>query len=313
MRVQFLSRGPIDQVSGGYLYNRKVLTYLEQQGVAVDYCPDPARLCDARGVVIADSLIVDDNLERLLALDKPALLMHGVPAAVNAEMDSLLRRARIVTTGEGSAETLRAAAGMHLDITVIEPGVSIQGTYHRRPAPTASRLLCLANYVPGKGQMRILDALAQLRHRDWTLRMFGNAKLCKGRMAAVISQVRDLGLDDRIEVSAAVPHEDVERLLVDADLLLQCSARESYSIAVAEAIACGLPVLATATGNWRRFRESGLVEVLDKRDRESLVVALERLLTDAAHYGSLRRNPDWQDRHWDDTGREFLAWLGAGA
>jgi glycosyltransferase involved in cell wall biosynthesis len=90
---------------------------------------------------------------------------------------------------------------------------------------------------------------------------------------------------------------------------LQWSENESYSIVVAEAIACGLPVLATKTGNWRHFAQSGLVELLARDDADETAGILAGLIGDEQQYGRLRPVDGWSNRMWDDAGREFHSWL----
>ena len=310
MKVQFYSRGPVEQVSGGFHYNQRIIDYLRQRGVDVDYHPDKTGLDAVQpgDVVIVDSLVVDEYFDELLnlAID-PILFLHMVPQ--RPQLGHLLRRSRIIGSGEGIRESLQQLANRgEFDITIIEPGIAFAGTYDRQYAKTARRLLYLANYLPGKGHIRALDILATLRNSDWTLDMHGNQALEPGFADRVRAAVSERQLDNRVNVGDAIPYAAVQQTMAQADLLLNLSEYETYSMINAEAIACGLPVCSTRVGNWRQFAESGLVHFADADDA-SATATLATLIDDPAQYAQLRPVGDWQVRSWETVGAEFYDWL----
>ncbi|WHO40206.1 glycosyltransferase [Sphingobium sp. AP49] len=114
----------------------------------------------------------------------------------------------------------------------------------RAPACRADRaeLVMVGRLAPQKDQATALKALAQLRHRDWRLRIVGQGPL---RMA-LERQCAALGIADRVDflgfVDCPVRMAD---LLAEADLLLQPSCWEGLAGTMIEALGCGAGVVAT--------------------------------------------------------------------
>lgn len=322
MTVRLLSKGDCDQVSGGYLYNRYVMDHLRRTGYHVIYHGSAEGLgeIDADDDVVVDSLAIEPLGHRLLGLPaRLILLLHVVPgggrtgaADTPDAFRELCRRSRIVLTGHtGLGALLQSVPEAILETTQIEPGVPKH--WHRKRSYPArpKRLLCLANYLPGKGHERLLETLRRLRGLNWTLRAYGNRELDPAYFAHISERVEALGLSDRVELRGAIPHAGVNREMLRADLLVHFSAHETYSMVTAEAIAAGLPVVSYRTGNAAAFARSGLVRHVEPGgDREALV--LRALIQDGAAYRRLRPARPICTRTWHDVGREFMRLLGPG-
>jgi glycosyltransferase involved in cell wall biosynthesis len=123
---------------------------------------------------------------------------------------------------------------------------------------------------------------------------------------ALVRLVEELGLADRIALLGSVPHDGVNEEMIAADLLVHLSEHESYSMATAEAIASGLPVLSYPTGDAETFARSGLVRHVDGSDEQA---ALRRLIADPGDYRCLRRRGPRMFRTWQQVGRDFVDWL----
>jgi glycosyltransferase involved in cell wall biosynthesis len=321
MRVRFLSKGSPEQVSGGYIYNRYLIEYLRQAGIDITYHSDPNDLAciDAADIVIVDSLVIAEVASRLLPTSAElVLLLHGVPnfSAFDADgrnvLESLCRRSRLVVTGDNTLALLRKIlVDTELGVVKIEPGIRDDWRAKGRYAEKAQLLLAVANYVRGKGILRMLDVLARLRHLPWTMTLHGNQELDPAYFAAVARKIGECGLHDRVELLGAVPHSVINQKMLQADLLVHFSYYESYSMVTAEAIACGLPVLSYRTGNHGVFGQSGLVRYLDG-EAASETAALAALIADGEAYAQLRPVRCRQPRTWQEVGRDFLALLEPG-
>jgi glycosyltransferase involved in cell wall biosynthesis len=315
MSILFLSRGPAEQISGGFLYNRYFMAYLQNAGYETRYHGEPSAIeeFDAADTVIVDSLVLEDAAAQLLTCRASLiLLLHVVPRCkVNGAnggsfLEALYRRSRVVVTGEGALVALRDKTA-DVDVVKIEPGVPAHWAGKSAYADGARRLLCVANYVRGKGVDRVLDALSPLKDLPWTLAVFGNHAFDPSYFASVNRKAADHGLRERVELLGPIPHDAVNREMLRSDLLVHLSSRESYSMVTAEAIACGLPVLSYRTGNFASFARSGLVRYL--RDDTPPSEALAALMEDGAQYAQLRRRGLVERRTWEDVGRDFVAWM----
>jgi glycosyltransferase involved in cell wall biosynthesis len=271
---------------------------------------------DPADVVIVDSLVIGEAARPLLSMSaRLILLLHVVPdmselyVEGGAALRALCRKSRLVVTGERTLNLIKEiVADADLDAVKVEPGVPEGWQAKIRYAERAQRLLGVANYVSGKGIVRLLDVLVELRDLPWTLTLHGNQDLEPSYFAAVARKTEEYGLDDRVELLGPIPHAAVNQKMLQADLLVHFSQYESYSMVTAEAIACGLPTLSYRTGNSDVFVRSGLVRYLDGTDA-SEAVALGALIDDESMYGQLRPVGRPEMRTWQDVGRDFLQCL----
>lgn len=308
----------MEQVSGGYLYNRYLVEQLRSAGFDVTYHAHAGVIerAGASDVLIVDSLVLPQIAARLLAVPAQlVLLLHVVPdprpLGTSGErlLAALYRRSRVVVTGNSTLTALRDDLALTgIDAVMIEPGVPEHWRMKERYADCARRLLGVANYLPGKGIGRLIDVLEPLRELPWQLTVRGNNELDPECYRGMRRVVIERGLADRIALLGPVPHATVNDEMVDADLLVHFSVHESYSMVTAEAIACGLPVLSYRTGDVEAFARSGLVRHVDDRAEARELAAL---IAHADHYGRLRRRGARTLRTWRHVGREFIDWLEA--
>ncbi|MFD0663658.1 glycosyltransferase family 4 protein [Thermocatellispora tengchongensis] len=262
--------------SGGNVYDRRVCRGLAALGrpVAESAIPGawPRPGADARAELARTLAALPDGavvlLDGLVACGVPeivapearrlrtAVLVHlplaaetGLPPGIAASLDAAERAtlraaAAVLVTSPWAA---RAVAGRHgLDpavVHVVPPGAD--------PAPLApgtdgaSSLLCVAAVTPRKGHDLLVRALAPLAGLPW-------ACVCAGplRDPAHAGRVRrligDLGLRGRVRLAGPRTGEALEKCYAAADLVVLASRGETYGMVVTEALARGIPVLATA-------------------------------------------------------------------
>lgn len=311
--VHLFSRGPADQVSGGYLYNAQLAAQLEALGHAVDYHADGGRLAQvaANDIIIVDGLVLAELAVPLSRHPAPIVtLLHMRPdrfSAPDTASTAALQRSRIVVTGESVRDAvLSDAAISNRDVTCIPPGIADGWQRKRCYANTARQLLCIANYVPGKGHLRLIETLAELSDLDWTLKIYGNTSFASEVYRAVRQAVAQYGLSSRIEALAEIPHPQVNEAMCRADLLLQFSTDESYSMVTAEALSSGLPVVSHPTGAMRAFARHGTIAHVDTQDRACVAARLRELLSDPVRYAALCHGPQLPQRGWREVAREFV-------
>lgn len=140
------------------------------------------------------------------------------------------------------------------------------------------RLLFLGRLIPIKGLNILLDALATpaCRDRDWVLTIAGD-----GDRDTYSTQAERLGLADRVSFTGWLSPDQCREQLAAADVLVQPSLFEGLPMAVLEAMAYGLTIVATRVGSVDEAVEDGGSGLLvEPGDAAALAAALERVLAD---------------------------------
>jgi colanic acid/amylovoran/stewartan biosynthesis glycosyltransferase WcaL/AmsK/CpsK len=151
----------------------------------------------------------------------------------------------------------------------------------RAPDPAELRVLAIGWMTWVKGYEFALLAIRRLVDRGVPVRyeILGDAAGGPGgEMARVRHTVADLGLEDHVELPGAVPSAEVVRRLGECDVLLHASLEEGLPTVLLEAMASGVPVVATDCGGVTEAVTDGVEGfVVTPRDPEGLADALAAL------------------------------------
>jgi len=249
------------------------------------------------------------------------LLVHdfGVPAArievVEPGTEVPVRQARsgaaqpIAADAADATDTADATVSSHtantsdtagsdgnVDAATVDAGADASGPL---------RLLCVASVVPRKGHDLLLRALAGLEPaRRARLDCIGSTTRDPAHAARMLALAAALGLDAQVRFHGECPAAVLATAYAAADLFVLPAWYEGYGMAVAEALAHGLPVVATTVGAAPRLvgDEAGLL--VPPGDLAALAGALRRVLADSAlrrrlAAGARRRAaglPRWDDQ-----------------
>jgi glycosyltransferase involved in cell wall biosynthesis len=168
----------------------------------------------------------------------------------------------------------------------------LPGPEHYPVAPPIPRLdstvklLYLSNYIQGKGQDLALAAFRQAYARDGRLRlhfMGGDMGMAKNQafrqqLEAIVQQAK---LESVVRFDGFAV--DVERIIKEADILLNFSESESFSLTCLDALYYGTPLIASDCGGPAELFEheqSGLL--VPNRDVPAMAAAIEQLAADAS-------------------------------
>jgi glycosyltransferase involved in cell wall biosynthesis len=291
MTVHFLvPAGFAERPSGGNVYDRRVQAGLvglgrdvvtHEVGSERDVAAVAPRVPDS-AVVLVDSLVASWAADVLLAEAARLRLVALVHMAFESpgERELLAACSALVTTSAWSRRWLVEhhrldAARIH----VATPGVDMAD-----PAPgteAGSELLCVASLVAAKGHDVLLAALGTIADLDWRCTLVGRLDLDPDFVDELHKATADTGIADRVVFAGALPHDDVQAAYARADVLVLPSRGESYGMVVTEALAHGLPVVASSVG--------GVPEALGHGEDGSTPGMLVRPDDAAALAGGLRR------------------------
>ncbi|WP_322937574.1 glycosyltransferase family 4 protein [Nocardioides bizhenqiangii] len=333
--IEFVVPAGIDdpaRPSGGNHYDRRViesLTAMDREvhehrvGDVADLGPLLAGLPDG-AVVVLDGLLgsaAPGALEPVSGRLRVVVLLH-MPFAEAATDESVRRSERaalaaasgVVTTSDWARGWVVRHHGLPTDrVSVAKPGVD--------PAPVSwafppgGRLMCLAAVTQDKGHDTLVAALAQIADLDWVLTCVGATDLEPDFVAELADTAQGAGIGDRVEFTGPLTGDPLGFALDNADLLVSASRRESFGMAVTEALARGVPVVVTdvgghseAVGGTTAGERAGVLVPPDDPDR--LAAALRCWLTDRDHRERLRAAA--RDRRttlasWEDTARLLAA------
>jgi glycosyltransferase involved in cell wall biosynthesis len=187
-----------------------------------------------------------------------------------------------------------------VDPARFEPGSS--RARHRRRDLDPVELVSVGRLAPPKDFATLLDALAELPRGSARLRIVGDGP----ERDALEERAHTLRLDAWVSFEGTLP--DVAPALGEADVFVLSSRSEGMPMSVLEAMAAGLPVVATDVGGLRELVDEQNGVLVPRDDARSLAEALTRLVVD----GDLRRRlgaasrqravagfalPAWRDRH----------------
>ena len=300
--------------SGGNVYDRRLAAGLAGRGWPVrehrvgEAGPGEVLAGLPDGVLVLVDGVVAATSPDLVAASgrlRIAVLLH-MPGSGPYEPAVLGAVHAVVTTSEWARRWVLDTVGVpaeqvHVAVPGVDAGVTATGS------AGGTRLLTVGPIVPAKGYDDLLVALAGLRDLDWHSRWVGAPDLAPSYADTLRERARQLGVDDRIELTGPLSPDDLDAVRAASDLVVAPSRRESWGMALAEGLARGLPAVATDVG--------GPPEALGTADDDSLPGALVPLGDPVALAGAVRTwltDGDLRER-WRRAAAERAARLGTWA
>ena len=145
--------------------------------------------------------------------------------------------------------------------------------------PDRPRLLFAGNFVPVKGIEYLIRAIPSVlkKYPECELVLLG-AQSDSGDSKHYIAEIDRAGIKDSLRIEARVPHERLADWINASDLLVLPSHNEGFGLVLAEALACGKPVVSTLSGGPEDIVMPGDGYLVPPADVEALANALIRVL-----------------------------------
>ncbi|WP_457205272.1 glycosyltransferase family 4 protein [Nocardioides sp. P5_C9_2] len=232
------------------------------------------------------------RLRVVLVVHLPVGVDDDTVTARQAEREVLRAAAAVVVPSAWCRDWLLAAYGLdpacvHVAHPGVDEAVPARGTLH------GGSLLCVGTVAPGKGHDVLLAALAEVADLSWRCVSVGPALVAPDYVARLRGSAGDLGLADRFLIVGPRRGAELDAAYDGADVLALASRAETYGMVVTEALAHGLPVIATdvggvpeALGAATAGMRAGVL--VPPGDAAALAAVLRRWLADASLRQSLR-------------------------
>lgn len=321
--------------TGGWVYNTRVIQELAGLGWEVQPLdlpagfPRPDNQAKARSVqllavlpdrtlVVADQICLSplanavtreaDRLRFVMIFHHPIAREQGLPVKQRLVLRERERRAlagcRLVVA------TSATTAGELIADYAVDPGrivVAPPGIERFEPsllkASGVPRMLSVGAVIERKGYHLLVEALSELREISWHLDIVGDLDRAPAYVEALRARIGAAGLDGRIVLRGGLDATDLEACWRSSDIYASASLHEGYGMAIADAIARGLPTVTTSAGAVGEWLDPDAAIIVPEARPDALRAALTRVLADPPLRATLRagalrqasRFPSWAD------------------
>jgi glycosyltransferase involved in cell wall biosynthesis len=342
MRIAFVVCGPLASVSGGFLYDRRLIAELRARGAVVDvielpWWPYERALAlnlwpwsfSGRGY---DAVIQDElchpavllrnrwlggrvfSLVHNLASDQPGTRR---PALVRACERGYFRSvAGVIAVCADTLAGVRRCGGATLPAVVARPGrdhvtVIDAAMIERREVGGPVRLAFVGQVAAHKGLHRLLPVLARVPNVSVEVAGGTADSGYVGRLQADIARA---GLAGRVHLHGLLGPQALADLLSRCHAFVMPSDREAYPLGALEAMAAGLPVLLTSAGGTAELLgDSDAGRLLAPDDTFAWIKAVGQLEQDRPRLRRMShaaRARYLAHGTWADTARAVLDFVG---
>lgn len=323
-----------DRVSGGNVYDQRVTAELRRLGWDVRIVevapeapdPDPLEPIPEGSLVVVDGLIAIGRptvIEAAEARLRTVVLAHMLaeafpdadPHVVEGEKRALPRAHRVIAGSEWLRDELaRRGLSTAERLVVATPGADEAAM--ATGTATGGSLLCIGVVATHKGQDTLIEAFIRLGDvPSWTCTFAGSASTEPDFATRVAAEASASGLSERTTWAGVLTAGELDDAYARTDLLVAPSRTEAYGIAIGDALARGIPVIASGVGGIPEAAQPpGAVMLVPPADPTALGDALRRWLEDPQLRASMTaaaRHAAPARRRWSDTARTIHTTLEA--
>ncbi len=307
LKAAFAVPGKITNLTGGTIYDRRVIEELRAGGTELLHIEltgrfpmqseseTEAAMAQLAAVPEDVPLIVDGlafgALENVATIKAPLFPFVHHPLAeerglaeevrthlYHTERRNLAHAVHVLVPSPHTKALLTQGYGLDSeDITIARPGTDRSNL---RPAPVSPPLvLAVGIQLPRKGHDVLLRALSRITDLEWRAVIAGKA--LDTQYASDLKTLQaDLGLTHRVEIAGEVARPALEALYAQASLFTLATRYEGYGMVFDEALAHGLPIVASGVGAVADTVPTAAGLVVPPDDPDAFAHALRGMLSD---------------------------------
>jgi glycosyltransferase involved in cell wall biosynthesis len=219
------------------------------------------------------------------------------------------RNASAVIANSNGLRHLAVTFDPRFEIPIIPNGVDLELYQTVERDWLSPRLLSVGRIVHQKGLDLAMHALGGLKDFNWEWRIAGDGP----QMQALQSLAQELGIDDRVFFLGWQSREQIIESYKQSNVFLFPSRHEGMPNALLEAMASGLPVIATCiAGNEELVAEGETGYLVPAEDIELLQATLKKILSDSTtrqQMGIAARQRVEENYSWESTAQQYALYL----
>ena len=318
MNLHFLIAGNIDSLICRSIYNKRVIEGLRKKKHHVevhnlnDDFPFPSEgsleNCNLiiRSIPKHDSIIIDSQVLgtipsflKEIHTTNPIIGLIHLPLSVDPNLTTYQRTMvtdhekesfgyvkKFIASSEYTAEILLNFGLDDQKIDTVIPGLDkfpLKKEYSEKPF----HLLSISNLCRNKDHSILLRALSALKDKDWILDCYGNLDMDREYLSDFQAMIRHNHLQHKILIHGTINGEALSEAYLKADLFVHPSDFEVYGMALTEALAHGIPVVASTGGGICRTVPARMGQFFKPGDIYGLQSILEELFENQVIYKKL--------------------------
>ncbi len=292
MRMQLITTTIQNKISGGTIFNQKVVDFFISNKLVAEIVIAEnlnTHHFDSQTIYIIDGILLKDNLDlKKLKKFNVNFLIH-LWSSLNLNLSyekrisfleiekSICDNFRVFVTGKSSIVHIENTLKSKTDkCFLIKPGIDSNWKKKEKFPEVPQKIIYLSNFIEGKGYFRMLEVANNLKHLDFEIDCYGEI-LSDEYFSKFIKKTNEFQLNN-IHYKGCVPHNAINELLLDYDLLFHFSEYESFGMSILEALSANIPCIITPTGNFAEYKNQEIEGVLDTFDAEKITEEVEKVL-----------------------------------
>ncbi|MFK7848645.1 MAG: glycosyltransferase family 4 protein [Rhodothermales bacterium] len=331
MRILIFLPDIQDIPTGGNIFNNNIVDMLRQHvdvTTMVIGAEIPACVEDLSGydLVIVDSLLAGipgiATLQQATSIHaKWILLVHYLAVCDPTKEEQsdvapeyVKRYDAFVTTSQFSKDCLIRLGVTPKNIHVAYPGLSV--AYHKGQNTSGQahgmRMLTVSSLLPGKGLLEFVDVLHSVSALDWTWNLIGDDTLDPDYAAAFKSRIKNTAIARQIRWLGVMPPAQMPAHYTAYDLFVLPSRFETLGMAIREAMASGLPVVAFDVGGISESLAAGGGVLIPAYDNVRMSAAIESLAADVKTRNALGKEARALGKFfpsWEASAIQLIHWF----